>query len=216
MRCCAIPRWRAISMAPMRTRVALLAVAAAWTAASAKAQPAEPSVEAARAVLRAVLDRQSRELSEPGIAISCVVPELVGTTIRSSHRTRLLASRATTRPTAPAAPHIRSRWHNIMRSEEVDALSPEEENALARAEAALRTAAEPPLPFAAIDPAWLLPPLRLCRPDEPRATLELWAPAIHRDIAFVEIAYLGEGRLYALRRTAAGWTIMTVVRLWIS
>jgi hypothetical protein len=71
-----------------------------------------------------------------------------------------------------------------------------------------------------IDPA-LIPALFHYGKRAGCSTLQLSAPAVHDDLAFVDTGYVcgglcGFGLLYALRREQAAWRIVAVAKLWVS
>ncbi len=88
------------------------------------------------------------------------------------------------------------------------------------AEDMLRAGPDPPRLVRRIDPAWLRAPLALCTGDPRRPRLNVAAPAILRDLAFVDVDFdcvlCGQGVLLALRRTDQGWAIVAGAQEWVS
>ncbi|HEX4739312.1 MAG TPA: hypothetical protein VH331_17315 [Allosphingosinicella sp.] len=80
----------------------------------------------------------------------------------------------------------------------------------------------PPAPYVVrnVDPSWLPRPFSFCKTAQQSRRLEIASPAIAGDMAFVAVDYFcpacGEGRIFALRRSASGWAVIAETFIWAS
>jgi hypothetical protein len=95
-----------------------------------------------------------------------------------------------------------------------------EELRLSTAERAVLVAPRQPRRVRRVASAWLRPPLAFCAGDPMQPWLEFNAPAIHGDLAFVEVDFqcvlCGQGTSLALRRSGGQWRIVAVALRWMS
>jgi hypothetical protein len=99
-------------------------------------------------------------------------------------------------------------------------LPPEHEARIRQAERAAMVGPRQRRRVREIDPAWIHPPLRFCRRGDELPRLEISAPTIVGDIAFVSAAFdcvlCGQGIVFVLERRDRRWEIVANAQPWVS
>ena len=168
--------------------------------------PAQAAPDDAVRILRLVAAHEARIHATAGGHSACILPE----TFAATAAAQAAQAQRWTRPSVPPS----AAWTGNV------PLPPDEARALTEAAPAIARGAPSPRRALRVEPAWL-PGFALCAADRDGPVLGFSAPEIGGEFAFVETGFTcgglcGNGLLYALRRSRAGWAIVAVARTWIS
>jgi hypothetical protein len=183
----------------------------------------------AEAVARTVLARDTRHFADSPAGRSCVSAAMNETTFDPMRRNwDSIAPKSNPHaqggPKAPFSAVSDLLWWERLARGTSKAPVPLVDSRMARALsssiARILAAGERPPWFRTIDPSWLPAGVGLCEPGVEQRVLILDSPVVDGDTAFIGTEYrcplCGQGLIYALRRTAAGWQIVAVHEEWVS